>query len=91
MNKVATGDYDAIIVSQENFSSIPVSADTEYQFTIQQLTELEAGIEMAVRNGQRNDPSVKQMEKKKNSSRQGSRSSILCARMRAISRLKSLA
>lgn len=65
MNKVATGDYDAIIVSQENFSSIPVSADTEYQFTIQQLTELEAGIEMAVRNGQRNDPSVKQMEKKK--------------------------
>ncbi len=65
MNKVATGDYDAIIVSQENFSSIPVSADTEYQFTVQQLTELEAGIEMAVRNGQRNDPSVKQMEKKK--------------------------
>ncbi len=65
MNKVATGDYDAIIVSQENFSSIPVSADTEYQFVAQQLTELEAGIEMAVRNGQRNDPSVKQMEKKK--------------------------
>jgi len=65
MNKIATGDYDAVIVSQENFSSIPVSTDTEKQFIEQQIEELVSGIEMAVRNGQRNDPTVKQMEKMK--------------------------
>lgn len=60
-NRVATGDYDAVIISYESFKSVPMSAESQEKFLMEQIRELESAIE----SGEGRDPSVKQMEKKK--------------------------
>ena len=66
-NRIATGDYDAVIMSYEQFKAVPMSAESQEAFYQQQIDELEAAIlEAAAQNGKR-DPSVKQLEKSKKS------------------------
>lgn len=66
-NRIATGDYDAVILSQEQFKAVPMSEDNQEQFYQDQITALEIAIEDAVANLGRRDPSIKQMEKAKKS------------------------
>lgn len=66
-NRIATGDYDAVVLSYENFKAMPISSETQQDFLSEQIIELEMAIEQAVSSGNRRDPSVKQMEKTKKS------------------------
>ena len=63
-NKIANGDYDAVIVSYEQFEKVPMSAEFRQEFYQQQIDEILAAIaeEKAETNGK--GLTVKQMEKK---------------------------
>lgn len=66
-NRIATGDFDAVIMSQEQFKAIPMSVENQEAFYQQQIDELEeAKLAAAAANGKR-DPSIKQLEKAKKS------------------------
>lgn len=66
-NRIATGDYDAVIMSYEQFKAVPMSYESQDAFYQQQIDELEEAIyEAAAKSGKR-DPSVKQLEKSKKS------------------------
>ena len=43
-NQIATGDYDAVILSYEQFSAIPMSMDSQEAFYQEQIDALEAAI-----------------------------------------------
>lgn len=64
-NKIITGDYDAVIVSYEQFKAMPLSAETQISFLREEKAELEESIRAAVNAGRKKDLSVKQMEKAK--------------------------
>lgn len=66
-NRIATGDYDAVILSQEQFKAVPMSDENQEQFYQDQITALEIAMEDAAANLGRRDPSIKQMEKAKKS------------------------
>jgi N12 class adenine-specific DNA methylase len=61
--KVATGTYDAVILSREQFEKIPMSREHRVAFMNKQLDELNDMIKERKRenNGQR-DPTTKQIE-----------------------------
>lgn len=66
-NRIATGDWDAVIMSQEQFKAVPMSFESQEAFYQEQIDQLEIAIlEAAERNGKR-DPTVKQLEKAKKS------------------------
>ena len=66
-NRIAIGDYDAVIMSYEQFKAVPMSYESQEAFYQQQIDELEEAIyEAAAKSGKR-DPSVKQLEKSKKS------------------------
>ena len=60
--RIATGDYDAIIIGQTQFERIPVSQEHQVQFLKEQIDDLEAGIE-ELHNTSDHSFSIKQMEK----------------------------
>ena len=63
-NQVSTGDYDAIIMSYEQFEKLPMSIDNQEAFYQEQIDSLE----MAIRESKRargKDPSVRDMERSK--------------------------
>ncbi len=60
--RIATGDYDAIIIGQTQFERIPVSQEHQVQFLQEQIDDLEAGIE-ELHNTDGHSFSIKQMEK----------------------------
>lgn len=63
-NRIANGDYDAVIVSYEQFEKIPMSAAYQQEFYQQQIDEiLDAIAEEKAENGK--GITVKEMEKKK--------------------------
>ena len=64
-NKIANGDFDAVIVSYEQFEKIPMSAEFQKKFYQQQIDEILTAIaeEKAETNGK--GLTVKEMEKKK--------------------------
>lgn len=63
-SKIATGDFDAIIIGQSQFEKIPVSAERQEMMIRSQIDELQLGIESAQReNGEHF--SVKAMERSK--------------------------
>ena len=65
-NRIATGDYDAVILSQEQFKAVPMSVETQEQFYQEQIDALELALQEAARNkGSR--LSVKQLERSKKS------------------------
>lgn len=43
--RIATGDYDAVIIGHSQFERIPVSAERQQQFIEDQIDEITAGIE----------------------------------------------
>lgn len=66
-NRIATGDYDAVILSQEQFKAVPMSAENQEAFYQEQITALELAILETARTSGKRDPSIKQMEKSKKS------------------------
>ena len=65
-NKIANGDYDAVIVSYEQFEKIPMSAEYQAQFYEQQIDEIIAAIaEEKAESRDGKGLTVKEMEKKK--------------------------
>ena len=60
--RIATGDYDAVIIGHSQFEKIPVSAERQERILTAQIDEIENAIaEMKFQNGERF--SIKQMEK----------------------------
>ena len=66
-NRIATGDYDAVILSQEQFKAVPMSVENQEAFYQEQITALELTITETARASGKRDPSIKQMEKSKKS------------------------
>lgn len=66
-NRIATGDYDAVILSQEQFKAVPMSTANQEAFYQEQITALELTITETARAKGKRDPSIKQMEKSKKS------------------------
>ena len=65
-NKIANGDYDAVIVSYEQFEKIPMSAEYQARFYEQQIDEIIAAIaEEKAESRDGKGLTVKEMEKKK--------------------------
>lgn len=64
--RIATGDYDAIIIGHSQFEKIPLSDERQEKLLREQIEDIEnALIEMKANNGERF--SIKQMEKTKKS------------------------
>lgn len=64
--RVATGDYDAVIVSMEQFEKMPMSLEFQKAYLQRQLDELEDMLrETRNRNGNRRDATTKQIESAK--------------------------
>ncbi len=62
--RIATGDYDAIIIGHSQFEKIPMSAERQRMLLEQQMDEIMAGIaELKANHGERF--SIKQMERAK--------------------------
>ncbi|NPV80789.1 MAG: DEAD/DEAH box helicase family protein [Firmicutes bacterium] len=66
LSKIATGDYDAIIISHSSFGMIPMSSQAIEDFYNEQIRELETAIELEVQSGTRSSKGyVKNLEKAK--------------------------
>ena len=63
-NRIATGDYDAVIMSYEQFSMVPMSKGNQEAFYKSQLDALEEAISESKSQSGR-DPSVREMERRK--------------------------
>ena len=63
-SRIATGDYDAVIIGHSQFEKIPLSLDRQIRMIEEQIEEITAGIE-ALEAEDGNYYSVKQMEKTK--------------------------
>ena len=62
--RIATGDYDAVIIGHSQFEKIPISIERQIETIQYQIEEIAAGIEaLAAKDGARY--SIKQMEKTK--------------------------
>lgn len=66
-NRIATGDYDAVILSQEQLKAVPMSVENQEAFYQDQITALELTMAETARNNGKRDPSIKQMERSKKS------------------------
>lgn len=65
-SRIATGDYDAVIIGHSQFEKIPLSDERQKNTIIQQIDEIEKGLrEIKVENDERF--TIKQMEKTKKS------------------------
>ena len=67
--RIATGDYDAVIIGHSQFEKIPMSIERQMAILEQQLEEITGGIAELKRNRGENF-SIKQLEKSKKSIRQ---------------------
>jgi len=67
--RIATGDYDAVIIGHSQFEKIPMSIERQRAILEQQLEEITVGIAELKRNRGENF-SVKQLEKSKKSIKQ---------------------
>lgn len=67
--KIATGDYDAVIIGHSQLEKIPISPEREERMIKNQINEIAEGIKELKSNGSRNADnfSVKQLEKTKKS------------------------
>lgn len=64
MSRIATGDWDAVIVTHPSFSRLRVSPEFIQEYFNQLLAEIESAIESEVQAGERrSSPSVKDLEK----------------------------
>ena len=67
--RIATGDYDAVIIGHSQFEKIPMSIERQRAILEQQLEEISGGIAELKRNRGENF-SIKQLEKSKKSIKQ---------------------
>ena len=67
MNRIATGNYDAVIVSYEQFEKLPVSDDFTRELYQEQIDSVIAAIEEAKAEKGGKSLSVKDLEKKRKS------------------------
>ena len=67
MNRIANGDYDAVIVSYEQFEKLPVSADFTRELYQEQINSIISAIEEAKADKGGKSLSVKDLEKKRKS------------------------
>ena len=67
MNRIANGDYDAVIVSYEQFEKLPVSDDFTRELYQEQINSIIAAIEEAKAEKGGKSLSVKDLEKKRKS------------------------
>jgi len=66
-NRIANGDYDAVILSYEQFEKLPISADFARQLYQEQIDSIIAAIEEAKAEKGGKSLSVKDLEKKRKS------------------------
>ena len=64
-NRIANGDFDAVIVSYEQFEKIPMSKEYQRQFYEEQINEIIAAIAEEKAETQGKGITVKEMEKKR--------------------------
>ncbi len=64
--RIATGDYDAVIIGHSQFERIPVSQERQQALLEEQLAEIEAGLE-ELRNSNAENFTIKSLEKTKKS------------------------
>ena len=64
INKIANGNYDAVILSYEQFEKIRMSDSFTAEFYQEQIDDIITSIEEQRRAGKQRDLSVKQLEKK---------------------------
>jgi N12 class adenine-specific DNA methylase len=64
-NRIATGDYDAVIMSYEQFGMVPMSQEHQEAFYQEQIDALEMAILESKRASGKRDPSVRDMERSK--------------------------
>ena len=63
-SRIATGDYDAVIIGHSQFEKIPLSDERQKNTIIQQIDEIEKGLrKIKAENDERF--TIKQMEKPK--------------------------
>ena len=67
MNRIANGDYDAVIVSYEQFEKLPISADFARELYQEQIDSIIRAIEEAKAEKGGKSLSVKDLEKKRKS------------------------
>jgi N12 class adenine-specific DNA methylase len=65
MGRIATGNYDAVIVSHRSFEFLPVSDDYFNKFVEKQLAELDVEIGLAKASKDDNRPIIKELKKAK--------------------------
>lgn len=66
-NRIATGDYDAVIMSYEQFGMVPMSQANQEAFYQEQIDTLEMAILESKRASGKKDPSIRDMERSKKS------------------------
>ena len=64
-NRIANGDYDAVVISYEQFEKIPMSADFQREFYQEQINEILDAIAEERAESKGKGLTVKEMEKKK--------------------------
>jgi N12 class adenine-specific DNA methylase len=64
--RIATGDYDAVIIGHSQFEKIPISAERQERLLRQQIADVVEGIQ-ELKNSRAENFSIKQMEKAKKS------------------------
>lgn len=67
-SKIATGDYDAVLMSHQQFGMIPMSADAQAAYFQEQIADIEAAIREhkaaeGEARGKKKDPTTKELEK----------------------------
>src|SRR5271165_5098924 len=65
MSRIATGTYDAVIVSHSSFEKLPVSDETFERFVGRQIERLDEAIDEATAEKGDNRRTVKELEKAK--------------------------
>ena len=63
-SRIATGEYDAVIIGHSQFEKIPVSKERQIAFINEQISEIIDGIK-ELKNEKGDDFSIKQMERQK--------------------------
>ena len=64
-NRIATGDYDAVIMSYEQLGMVPMSQANQEAFYQEQIDALEMAILESKRQSGKRDPSIRDMERSK--------------------------
>lgn len=66
VSKIATGDYDAIIMAHSSFEKIPVSKETQEKFIRGEITQIEVALKTAKTDGGKNRTVLQLETAKKN-------------------------